>query len=771
MRIRRKYPPKLILNTASILIPDKKIVVGRQPFNSGEELRELRNSHVGTHIFKRRGDTIVDIPVLPGAKALGASEEMEIKSDLGLCKTLIREAYIRYLNGLGRTILNLEPVDFVSEEDLLRACIPKGVVCPNWLSVRLRYQIDVRTHYMDAPEPTIALVLSVRTALIIDTRCSELLKSGIDIRKLYIQEVLPQSDSRLRERRPLVGKVIEVKNGMLLLADSRDDRSSIESTEAYLEPRRENFHLCIRTCLGISADTVLRQLESAISQANGGRGRLRKIREVMRHLEKLPLEMVPGVNFKLGTLYSQAGSPGTFPTVDEEHSPVYVFDAGTQTAQWHDRGLDDFGPYDQRTFTPTRPEIAVICQSRYRGQTEQFLRKLLDGIHGFADRYGRERFGKGLLKKYCLDKCQLEFFEADNETPDGYRHAIARAIDTATERGSKWSLAIVQIQEQFHSLDGDANPYLVSKGTFLSHGITSQEVEIETMLMPEEQLVFTLNNFALACYAKLGGIPWLLQANRGIAYELVLGLGSASVGEGRFGSRQRIVGITTVFSGDGNYLLENRSKATTLEEYPKVLLDSLQATVNHIRQILNWQPRDSIRLIFHAFKPFRFEQIDAVKEVMKGLGDFEVQFAFLHVIDNHPYLLFDEANTEGVWDAQARAKKGQFAPSRGHWLKLSDYESLLILTGAGQVKRPEDGLPSPILLHLDRNSTFKDMKYLTRQAYHFSCHSWRSFFPSPMPITILYSELIASLLGNLCRLSKWDSQTMLGPIGRTRWFL
>jgi argonaute-like protein implicated in RNA metabolism and viral defense len=291
------------------------------------------------------------------------------------------------------------------------------------------------------------------------------------------------------------------------------------------------------------------------------------------------------------------------------------------------------------------------------------------------------------------------------------------------------------------------------------------------MQIPDAQLVYILNNIALASYAKLGGIPWLLQANRAIAHELIFGLGSASVGESRLGNRERIVGITTVFTGDGNYLLECRSKAATIKDYSQILLESLRTTIDNVQQMMNWQPRDPVRLVFHAFKPFRNEQIEAVRSLVGELGQYEVQYAFLHIVENHPYSVFDKANIDGVWDAQSKGKKGRLAPPRGIWLKISERESLLALTGAQEVKHIKDGLPRPVLLRLDSQSSFKDMKYLTRQVFHFASHSWRSFFPSPMPITILYSDLIANLIGNLCRLSKWDSQAMLGPIGRTRWFL
>ena len=86
-------------------------------------------------------------------------------------------------------------------------------------------------------------------------------------------------------------------------------------------------------------------------------------------------------------------------------------------------------------------------------------------------------------------------------------------------------------------------------------------------------------------------------------------------------------------------------------------------------------------------------------------------------------------------------------------------------------QRPEDGMPSPLLLTLHKDSSFTDMTYLTRQVFAFACHSWRTFLPGSVPVTIQYSDLIARTLGHLSLLDKWNSDVMLGRIGKTRWFL
>lgn len=88
---------KLVLNTAPIIIPDASVAVGRQPFKSKDELRRLRETYRDSHIFKRRGDSIIDIPISDDATTLGIADELRLKEDFGICKALILNAYFCYL--------------------------------------------------------------------------------------------------------------------------------------------------------------------------------------------------------------------------------------------------------------------------------------------------------------------------------------------------------------------------------------------------------------------------------------------------------------------------------------------------------------------------------------------------------------------------------------------------------------------------------------------------------------------------------------------------
>ena len=328
---------------------------------------------------------------------------------------------------------------------------------------------------------------------------------------------------------------------------------------------------------------------------------------------------------------------------------------------------------------------------------------------------------------------------------------------------------MVQIDKDFRELPSAENPYFAVKALFLKHRIHVQEVTLETMNFFDQQLVFAMNNMSVATYSKLGGIPWLLKSPPTVAHELVVGIGSQTISDTRLGTHERVVGITTVFSSDGKYLLDDRTAAVPFDGYKAELRKSLEKSILNIKTADNWRSTDAVRLIFHVFKEMADAEAEAVAEVVSGLGLTQVKFAFVHLVEHHPFTVFDFAQP-GMRQRDG-SYRGAKVPERGVSIALSDTETLLCLTGPRDLKHARHGMPQPTLLRLHRHSTFRDMTYLTRQTFDFSCHSWRMLTPAPTPITIHYSELIAGLLTGLRKVPEWDEDTMLGPMSRTRWFL
>ena len=78
----------------------------------------------------------------------------------------------------------------------------------------------------------------------------------------------------------------------------------------------------------------------------------------------------------------------------------------------------------------------------------------------------------------------------------------------------------------------------------------------------------------------------------------------------------------------------------------------------------------------------------------------------------------------------------------------------------------------PLKLTLDPRSTFRDIYYITEQAFSFAHLSERSFLPSKKPITILYPSIMASLIEKLKRNDRWDSDKLkVKGVTEKLWFL
>ena len=217
-----------------------------------------------------------------------------------------------------------------------------------------------------------------------------------------------------------------------------------------------------------------------------------------------------------------------------------------------------------------------------------------------------------------------------------------------------------------------------------------------------------------------------------------------------------------MFTGDGNYCLHTCTKAVPFDEYQSALESSLRGALEKVRRERNWLPGEKLRLVFHAFKPMRDSEAEAVKRLVNGLVDLEVEFAFIHVAEDVPYHLFDSTS---------RGPRGRFAPKRGFLVQLGERLMLVTTVGPAELKRKTDGCPTPIALHLHRASSFTDLRYLGEQALIFSGHSWRGFQPTNLPVTIAYSKEIARHLARLETTSRWNPDVLFGRIGTTRWFL
>ena len=384
----------------------------------------------------------------------------------------------------------------------------------------------------------------------------------------------------------------------------------------------------------------------------------------------MSLRFGDGLTVEFGELLEQS-SP-LFPRVIRTNRPSMLFGpSGHEQHTQPDFGITQHGPFQYAHNPVNDPTVVVLCHKASKGRVEQFARALRDGIED-AD----GRFSGGLVGKFRLTSARFHFVEIDEDTAEGYETAAVRALDDLERTPA---VALVQVREAHKQRLSRQNPYFVAKSRFMRAGVPVQAVRLET-IDDEYGRSYKLNNIALATYAKIGGVPWVITT-RGVAtHELVIGVGSTEIGGSRLGDRTRYVGITTVFQGDGRYMvLGNDGRKRPSRLYPDALLESLRKSIPfRYRRRTNGRAGDNVRLVFHVYKPLKRLEIETVKQLVKELlGDYPVEFAFLDVSQYHPLPDF-RRDPEGreisvVWGEQVRVEGDLRARTRnGHVVGTKD---------------------------------------------------------------------------------------------------
>ncbi len=766
----------LFLNAAILDFGDAAVdadVLPRTP-----ELAELRRRHRSTHVLRAEGDEILAVPIVENAPRLSEQRRtLVLRDHPGVACDLWREALLRRMVARKRPLVRGRPVQVLStatsdhvgpgEKWASKSTHPNVVRA---IDARVAYSFWAQVFRPPAPpDQTLAvpvIVLEISIEQRISASVGELAAWGIDLRGAYVGELDAIPDERVLPELRLRGVLRGVTGGTATVETDDGSTFSADAQKLRIEASKENVERLLEYALGrgrwLNAKNDMKDWAAAVHEGSSWVKRLDNAYELLR---KEPLEIVPGVEVTVGTLLNPTRWPNGTSTVRRAEPAVFVFDAaGRKTDKSSSHGIGEFGPYSRSAPIPRAPRVCLICQASQQGVAEQLMYKFLHGIQNTV-------FSRGFLRTYGFDDCQPVPFTARNGTAGAYRDAAQRALQAALDGGKKWDLAFVQVEDRTHQMRGDENPYLVTKAFFLTQQIPIQQFRFETsQTSNQSQLAYTLSNMGLGTYAKLGGIPWLLRADPTTTHELVVGISSSRIRTSRLAQGARLVGFTTVFSGDGSYFLHTVSKAVAFDDYSDEMLASLRASLERVRKERNWQKGERVRLIFHAFKPLRDSEARAVTRLADELTDFQLEFAFLHVASDTNLQLFNRG-AHGVPVGQSGKLKGAYVPERGLMVSLSDRDMLVGATGAKELKRPTDGAPVPLRLHLHPASTFRDLRYLGQQVMLFASHSWRGFQPASMPVTVSYSQLIARHMGRLGTTSRWNPDVLYGQIGTTRWFL
>jgi hypothetical protein len=757
-----------------------KAYVADMPDNSG--LRSLREQLKDSWFIYWQEGKVFGIPKEVAPPAFGEATVLQCHEHLQLLRARVENLCPQILP---RTPIQHKPFTILSQNQDFMVSIVNKLREPSPLlsSFKIRPKLSLEAKLIELrPEETfIGLFLKLGTRWEIFSSLSNLQDAGIDLQGLFVIRRTNQTG-----KRRLVGIIEQIANKTVNLSESFvDEMSSISEDEVWLEGSRASFARCLKTLLGEEYKIFETERLAQESTLLTGTALDKKLDEIGGFFAKHPLiSLAPDLEGCIQDRISVMNDD-TYTSAISASSVEYCFDpARTKRSEIPWNGISEYGPFSRDSFSKKSPEILVLFPDNVQGAVEKFLRAFRDGISikkkviGGGSIYLDEtsKYAGGFAKffglinpKLTLEKIPLSTTSTYKPPATVYGETIKQFLKSRNQNQYS-DAAFVIVPDEYARLPDPENPYLQSKALLLMAGIPVQDVRVSTLRQSDSLLQYTLQNISVALYAKMNGTPWTVDHDLTISDELVIGIGTCELSGSRFESRQRFVGITTVFRGDGNYLLGNLSDECSYQDYPAVLRASTVEILQDIKNRNGWQPGDTIRLIFHAARPLKNVDIAKIAaECVAEVGqEQKIEFAFLTVSQEHSFVVLDKSQ-RGIEVKGGR--KGIYVPKRGTILQVGKYTRLLCTNGPTLLKRVTSPLPAPLLIHLQPQSTYRDLTYLSEQVLKFTGLSWRSMLPASRPVTIYYSELIAELLARLRNIRGWSPATLNLQLRASKWFL
>jgi hypothetical protein len=247
------------------------------------------------------------------------------------------------------------------------------------------------------------------------------------------------------------------------------------------------------------------------------------------------------------------------------------------------------------------------------------------------------------------------------------------------------------------------------------------------------QFEWSVANIALAAFVKLGGIPWVVH-RRSERQQFVIGVGRSELFNPTTRTRERTIAFTTCLRSDGVFKFSTFANAArSTKEY----LSGLKATVGEALEKIAAEKLPIETLSLHVPKEFGREEAEALKEVVDGHHkEGRVRIYTLKVTDDDSFFVVDNAAPDGV-------------PARGTCVKIGERDFLLYTEGREEKQKWRNRIPTALRVrYYDGDTPPSVVTDLVSQVFDLGQSNWRGFNALSRPVSILYSELTADLLGH-----------------------
>lgn len=408
-------------------------------------------------------------------------------------------------------------------------------------------------------------------------------------------------------------------------------------------------------------------------------------------------------------------------------------------------GLRNLGPYDaaeRRREGQKTVRVVIVGQGRRR-----------DAIERTKAALSAQRMGK------LHEVFQLEFVDqilVPDSSINGEAQAYRRAIEEWLMRGrsaKSIDLAIVLHGNQF--MYRNASPYYASKAVLLQQGIPTQSICYDNVSQSnlDQFRQYYVTNILTACYAKIGGIPWVVNADVPGGPELTVGVATTAIHSDE--GSERFVGISTIFRENGAFALwDITAPEQDLDTYEEQLERSV---ANAIEVYETRENRHVSRIACHVSgKRAGRRESEAVRRALSRFGR-AIRADIVHVSEDSPLWLFD-------------GREPSHLPESGliTFLELDGGSALMHTEGRGGWAR---FLTRPLKLRVHSEIPDGGCLDVYQHLYDLRWMSWRGVRTSGGPVSIEYPQKMARLLAYLHRQEEVEALSILPQLKTKAWFL
>jgi len=413
-------------------------------------------------------------------------------------------------------------------------------------------------------------------------------------------------------------------------------------------------------------------------------------------------------------------------------------------------GLGKFGPYDaserrRAGITPTR--IVVVAQKEHRGA----ISNLIEGLRTIRLKELQAVFPLEFVDQVLVPRTRV----ADEAA--AYQRAIEEWFAaTPYQRGVDLAIVLHSAEPTYRG----ASPYFSSKAAFMRRGVPTQSICVANVANQnlERFKSYYVANILTACYAKTGGVPWVVQPGARGRPEVTVGVATTSVADGR-GVVQRYVGISTIFRENGAFALWDITEPEQdLEKYEA----QLETTI--VRAIRTFEQREGkrvTRIACHVSgKRAGFRETDAVRRAVEQFPGRSIAADIVHVSENAPLWLLDGSGP-GL-----RPKSGLLTH-----LTLDGKSALMHTEGHSDAPGQARSLTRPLRLNLHSPLPESGCEEIHQHLYDLRWMSWRGVRAASGPVSVAYPKKMAFLLAYMHEQADVAALDILSQLKNKAWFL